>query len=266
MAQQETASFFSSTLVRGWLIAIAILGLLLSLPVFAGLSLWYTETKGPFKNWTQVVDWEGDGDRDVIISHTRWEQEDISWAGIGSWINQGDGTFELIRDRGTGTYPFRGFAAGAGDVDQDGDPDLFVQESGIRLLVNQGGAQRGESGKFVSLGGINSPPAYNQGYRDMGGTITTGDLNGDGWIDAFVAGCCYGIIPGQLGYDFRHAPSMSWVWISDGRVRNLPTGHIIPMDSLDGRPIRQAALGDLDGDGDLDIYSVVGKPTMGTID
>ncbi len=46
----------------------------------------------------------------------------------------------------------------------------------------------------------------------------------------------------------------------------LQTGHIIPMDFLDGLPIRQAALGDLDGDGDLDIYAAVGKPTMGTID
>ena len=72
---------------------------LLSLPVFAGLSLWYTETKGPFKNWTQVVDWETDGDLDIIVSHTRWEDVDLSWAGIGRWINQGDGTFDHVRDR-----------------------------------------------------------------------------------------------------------------------------------------------------------------------
>jgi hypothetical protein len=38
------------------------------------------------------------------------------------------------------------------------------------------------------------------------------------------------------------------------------------MDSLDGRPIREAALGDVDGDGDLDVFAAVGKPTMGTID
>ena len=261
--ERKKASLFLSPLVRGWLIMIGILAVLLSLVVLASLSLWYTETKGPFKNWTQVVDLEGDGDLDVIVSHTRWEEVDISWAGIGRWINQGNGEFELVREQETNN--FAGFAAGAGDVDQDGDADVFVQDYGIHLLVNQGGVQAGELGKFVSSGGINSPPTYNKGYRDMGGTITTGDLNGDGWIDAFVASCCYGMNPTQPGYDYPHAPSVSWVWINDGKV-NLQTGHIVPMDSLDGRPIRETALGDVDGDGDLDVFAAVGKPTMGTID
>ena len=253
-----------------------IVGILMLLPIFwiyASLTLWYTETKGPFKNSMQVVDWEADGDLDVIVSHSRWESKDISWAGIGSWINQGDRTFELVRDRGTGTYPFLGFAAGAGDVDQDGDLDVFVQDFSIRLMVNQGGAQAGQPGDFRSDGGINLPPAYNDGYRDMGGTIEMGDLNGDGRIDAFVAGCCYGTNPTEPGYDYPHAPSVSWVWVNDSRVwtedsqvKSLLTGYILPMDSLDGQPIREAALGDLDGDGDLDIYAAVGKPTMGTID
>ncbi len=259
------ASPFLSRMLRGWLVVIGILALLLSLPVCAGLSLGYTETKGPFKNWTQVVDWEGDSDLDVIVSHTRWEDVDLSWAGIGRWVNRGDGTFELVRDRGTGTYPFGGFAAGVGDVDQDGDLDVFTQDFGIHLLVNQGGVQAGEPGEFASSGGINSPPAYNQGYRDMGGTITMGDLNGDGRIDAFVAGCCYGLNAREPGYDGTNAPSVSWVWINDGRLKNLQTGHILPLDFLDGQPIREVALGDLDRDGDLDIYAAVGKPTMGII-
>jgi hypothetical protein len=38
------------------------------------------------------------------------------------------------------------------------------------------------------------------------------------------------------------------------------------MDSLDGRSIREVALGDLDGDSDLDVFAAVGKPTMGKID
>ncbi|MGD1996135.1 MAG: VCBS repeat-containing protein [Anaerolineae bacterium] len=260
---QEKASL--SRVVR-WLIVIGIciFAVLLSLPICAGVSLWYTETKGPFKNWTQVVDLERDGDLDVVISHTRWEGVDISWAGIGRWINQGDGQFELIREAEPDT--FGGFAAGVGDVDQDRDEDTFVQVFGIHLLVNQGGLQGGEPGKYISSGGINSPPAYNKGYRDMGGTIVMGDLSSDGWIDAFVAGCCYGIIPTEPGYDYPHAPSVSWVWINDGGVGNLQTGHILPVDFLDGRPIREAALGDVDGDGDLDVFAAVGEPTMGTID
>jgi len=262
---QEKASSLLSRVVRGWLIVIGIciFAVLFSLPIYAGVSLWYTETKGPFKNWTQEVDLERDGDLDVVISHTRWEGVDISWAGIGRWINQGNGDFELVYEDGTNN--FAGFAAGAGDVDQDGDPDVFVQNFRIRLLENQGGLQGGELGKFMPRGEINSPPDYNKGYRDMGGTIATGDLNGDGRIDAFVAGCCYGVNPTQSGNDDLHAPSVSWVWINDGRLKSFQTGHILPMDTLDGRSIRQVALGDVDGDGDLDVFAAVGRPTMGMV-
>jgi hypothetical protein len=269
--RQETASSLSSRVVR-WLIAIGMVAVLLSLPIYATVSVYYWETKGPFKNSTQVVDLEGDGDLDVVISHTRWEEVDISWAGIGRWINQGDRQFELIREWEPDTFGGfaagmgGGFAAGVGDVDQDGDADAFVQVFGIHLLANQGGLQGGEPGKYIPLGGINAPNTYSKGYRDMGGTIVMGDLNGDGLIDAFVAGCCYGMNPTKPGNDYLHAPSVSWVWINDGRVGNFQTGHILLMDSLDGRPIREAAMGDVDGDGDLDVFAAVGKPTMGTVD
>jgi hypothetical protein len=248
--------------MRGPLIVIGILAVLCGFPLYASVSVWYWETKGPFKNWTQVVDLEGDGDLDVVISHTRWEDVGISWAGIGRWINQGNGEFELVNE--PETDKLTGFAAGAGDVDQDGDPDVFVQDFRIRLLENQGGLQGGELGEFVWRGGINLPPAYNKGYRDMGGTIATGDLNGDDKIDAFVAGCCYGMGPTQPGHASLYAPSLSWIWINDSNVELPHTGHSVPMDSLDGRPIREAALGDVDGDGDVDVFAAVGKPTLGT--
>jgi hypothetical protein len=261
---REKALSLLSLMVRGCLTIIGIFAVLWSFPICATVGFPTWESTGPFKNWAQAVDVEGDGDLDVVISHTRWEEVDISWAGVGRWINHGDGQFEFIREADPET--FGGSAAGVGDVDHDGDADVFVQVFGVRLLVNQGGLQGGEPGRYASSGGINSPPGYDNGYHDMGGMIVMGDLTGDGWIDAFVAGCCYGINPTRSRDDYAYAPSVSWVWINDGAVTNLHTGHILSMDCLDGRPIRQVAMGDLDGDGDLDVFAAVGKPTMGTID
>ena len=256
----STSSRRSKSMACNVVVVLCLLVGLLCFPEYIG----YGETKGPFKNWMQVVDWDGDGDLDVLVSHTRWERVSISWAGIGIWVNQGEGTFELLRDRGDGSWPFVGHAAVAGDIDRDGDLDVFTQDFGIHLLVNQGGLQEGETGRYLSSGEINSPPSYEQGYRDIGGTITLGDLNGDGWLDAFVASCCYGMDARQLGHDMTLAPSISWVWINDSGVMNVQRGHILPLDDLDGLPIRQVALRDLDGDGDTDVFAAVGSPTLGT--
>ena len=99
----------------------------------------------------------------------------------------------------------------------------------------------------------------------MGGTIVMGDLNGDGWVDAFVAGCCYGLNP-----DRSESLALCTIGIMgmDQRSRSAAhsNGHIIPLDFLDGHPIREAALGDLNGDGDLDVFAAVGNSPLGTID
>jgi hypothetical protein len=256
MAKQETPSVSSSAIVLRLLFILGILVAMVGLAAVPGVSLWYSETKGPFKNLTQVVDLEGDGDLDILISHTRWEAVDISWAGVGRWINQGQGEFKLLIEDGFGSV------AGAADLDHDGDPDMLVQVAKVWTLENQGGAQGGQSGKFMQNSSSLYPDSPYTGYKDMGGSIEMGDLNGDGLVDAFVAGCCYGVIETGARDDW-HDPSVSWLWMNDGSVRGFQKGHTVYMQELDGVPIRGAALGDLDGDGDVDVFAVVGKPTLG---
>jgi hypothetical protein len=259
------SSWLASQRIRVWLLLAGFLAVFVAVPLCAGTSLAYTESKGPFKNWSHLADLDGDGDLDVLVSHTRWEDIDISWAGVARWLNQGDGTFEQRQELSalTGHPQFGGYAAATGDADGDGDQDVFKQDFDVHLLVNQGGRQAGETGRFETSGRVNAPPAYAHGYRDMGGTITLADLNGDGRLDAFIASCCYGLEPTRRGRDFLYAPAFAWVWLNDGLSGGVQSGHNLALEALDGRPIRQAAAGDLDGDGDLDIWAAVGRATLG---
>jgi hypothetical protein len=264
MVHQNTRRSLVSANRSALLWTIGLLILIVGICSFVPISIFYWEWKGPHKSLTQVVDLDGDGDLDVVIGHTRWEEVSISWAGIIRWINQGDGQFELLIDQ----EDFGGYAAGAGDVDNDGDPDLLIQTfDNPRLFVNQGEAQGGQSGAFQPNNQIGPPfPDRRKGHTDMGGSVTMGDLNGDGKVDVFVAGCCYGMNSSNSSADSLYNPSISWAWINEWDPRGWLSGHTISLNELDSLPIRGIALGDLDGDGDLDVFAAVGKPTSGIVD
>jgi hypothetical protein len=233
---------------------LAVLGL-----VVLGLFSYYgwlvvSDNLGTFHNTADLADLDGDGDLDVVLHNVRNESEFTAFAVTTLWINQGDGRF--VARRLEGVQGESGWASAAGDVDRDGDADLVVFPGWyLRLILNQGGAQGGQSGEFKNSKVINAPKPHAQF-----GSVILDDLNNDGQVDGIVVGCCGRVFTLNPDDD---TPNISWVWInaSDSSDRLAPHSSILS--ALDGLAMRAAALGDLDGDGDLDLFAAVIAPRQG---
>ena len=217
-------------------------------------------------NCMSLFDVEGDGDLDAGIYYPlsqrqtrlylndgtgRFAATDISLPGIAIWGDlDGDGDVDAVclqHEQGgrgykvfmnSGNTEFREtqhieapsllFPEGAalGDLDGDGDLDLVgsggtPQGSPLTVLMNDG------TGVFA-LG-----PATD--FVSPSGTITLGDFNDDGAVDAFVS--C-----------MEH-PLM--IGLGDGTGGFVDSGLALDSAGMTGVP----AVGDLDGDGDLDIFT-----------
>jgi hypothetical protein len=151
-----------------------------------------TEKNYPTANGSGValLDYDGDGLLDIYFATTRNFPLDAPTASSGNKLyrNRGDGTFEDVTARaGVG---YRGFCQGvtAGDVDNDGDTDLFLANFGPNVLyLNDGHGTFHEAlGCFRGEG-----PPWSSGAAFL-------DYDGDGRLDLYVT--CYG----QWSFDEPH--------------------------------------------------------------
>jgi uncharacterized repeat protein (TIGR01451 family) len=211
---------------------------------------------------TALGDLDGDGDLDAIVAN---------YVSDTVWLNDGAGNLALH----SSTPDLAGGGSqdvDLGDLDGDGDLDAVVATGGYIPQVvrfNDG------AGNFTALGGFDSSSAAR---------VALGDLDGDGDLDAvlakfgqpqtmwlndgrghfsphpttpsFGAGDSRDVVLGDLDGDgdldavvANENSQPQTVWLNDG-AGNL-TAHPDSPDFGGGRS-QNIALGDLDGDGDLD--------------
>ena len=161
-------------------------------------------------------DLDGDGDLD-LVGGTYTLQNVV-------YMGDGDGSFDTTSHNfGTGTDNTRALALG--DVDGDGDLDLFVGNNAAQNVVYLGDGD----GTFDTT-------SNNFGTgSDATIDLTLGDVDGDGDLD-LIAG--------------NAAAQQSVVYIGDGDGTFDTTSHNIAASALGTYAVR---LGDVDGDGDLDL-------------
>jgi hypothetical protein len=194
--------------------------------------IWFLPPK-PETHDIALADLDGDGDLDAFLANGRNEMPEPNTV----LLNEGEGTL-LYSGQLLGNFESR--AVALADFDNDGDMDALVSNiSWGEYFWNEG------DGTFPRKQSANFPDTA--GYFIGLWRFSAADLNGDGRIDLFLTGCCGGGLAGPD--EFRTINAYNTVWLSGRGVLPRPTGQRM---SLGGS--EAAALGDLDGDGDLDAF------------
>jgi hypothetical protein len=192
-------------------------------------------------------DLDGDGDTDAVFGNAVPSANTV-------WVNDGAGQFKL-----SGEYPMRPKgdrhysqceAVRLGDLDSDGDLDLFIGN----CCRNEWGISNGP-GMTVERG---YSDAYNMVWLNDGsglfadsgqrlgneatGDVALGDLDGDGDLDAFE-------VNHETASTVSICDAADRVWLNDGAGWFFDSGQALSRASGEA-----VALGDLDGDDDLDAF------------
>ncbi len=193
-----------------------------------------------------TVDVDGDGWVDVYVANDQAHNH--------LWMNQGDGTFRdeaLLRGcavDGQGR-PQASMGVDAGDVDGDGDPDLFITHlvsEANTLYLNDG---RGIFTERSAAMGLSVPSL---GFTGFGTAFF--DLDNDGWLDLFaVNGEVRTIREQRLAGERLPLRQPNQLFKNRGPTLGFEDWSGLVSSLGVALVSRGAAFGDIDNDGDTDV-------------
>ena len=173
-------------------------------------------------------DVDGDNDLDIVVANGPGFEDS---PGINClYLNDGNGVYANATLTNMPDNNFSSFDIKLGDVNGDGDLDIFVSNArGCNSLYLNNGA-----GVFTDVTSAHLPDE--DGLSSTAAAL--GDIDGDGDLDIFIAN---NLIPG--GQQNR-------LYINDGSGVFSDGTSNIPYDEAQSNAVE---LGDIDGDGDLDV-------------
>ncbi|MFN0198959.1 MAG: CRTAC1 family protein, partial [Planctomycetaceae bacterium] len=209
-----------------------------------GFTLAWSEVRYRARGVT-ACDFDRDGDIDIYVSNYRLQPNIL-------WINDGTGKFtdEAADHNALGTSPgFDGghsIGAAWGDFDSDGHIDLFV---GNFAHVDGRGDQ--PKSRFLRNTGAKEKPLFEDRgpcgvfYQESYASPAAGDYDNDGDLDLFFT-----TVYGTASFGIKNDPVL---FRNDGQFVLVNANAESKLESLGAT--YQAAWGDYDNDGDLDLVS-----------